>query len=657
MFVHDNSRILRYLGAALVCALTSLPVLAHQPQSTEPVAINATAVTATGTVTELTVRNQLTGETLRYFGLKLDSGGSYALTGTGLDMLESGTRINATGTLSGSVFNITLFSVVATAQTGRATAQAESKKAVLGTVALFHKDFFEQGRGEYGLAVRDAADHATQLNVAAIPDSLSIGMRVSADGQLAADGTSLDVSTITILGLPPAQQNGVVAAPVTNNVLVLPIKFTDTASEPFSVAQITTEFQTKVMPYYQEVSYGQQLLSVTVANKNGSWLNAGVATPSCDYTTIGNLADAAATAAGYNINSYQNRYYVMPSIGCGWAGLAYVGWGRAWSNGVNALWVYGHELGHNFGLYHAGSVNCGSQVLGGSCGVSEYGDPFDVMGNIRQMHFNAMQKSLLNWIPATSVKTHNSGTLTYQLSPLESGGQSTYAIKIPTSNANRTYWVEFRQPIGFDSPLSSLPNLGAQIRVSGPQFDYSSGSDDTQILDMTPDGGNFDNAALMQGQQYVDSTTGVTISVISATPGASGLLTVSVATGGKPSTTTTLSSSPNPSLFGASVTFTATVTGAAPTGAVTFTSDGTAVCIGLTLPAGSASAKTVTCSTTTLATGTHTIVATYTGDATTVAHSDSLSQVVNNKTVTSTTSSRVLPIRRCGLRLSPSPPP
>ena len=154
---------------------------------------------------------------------------------------------------------------------------------------------------------------------------------------------------------------------------------------------------------------------------------------------------------------------------------------------------------------------------------------------------------------------------------------------------------------------------------------------------MTPDGGNFDNAALMQGQQYVDSTTGVTISVISATPGASGLLTVSVAMGGKPATTTTLSSSPNPSLFGAMVTFTATVTGAAPTGSVAFTSDGAAVCSGMTLPAGSASAKTVTCSTTTLTTGTHTIAANYAGDANNSGSSGSLSQVVNNKTSTSTT--------------------
>jgi hypothetical protein len=235
-------------------------------------------VTATGTVNELVVRNQLTGETLRYYGLKLDNGGSYALTSTALDMLSAGTRINATGTLSGNVFNLSLFSVAAAAQTAdRATAQSERKKSVVGTVALYHKDYFEQGRGDYGLAVRDASDHGTQLNVAAIPDSLSVGMTISADGQIAADGTSLDVSAITILALPPVQQSGVAAAPVTSKVLVLPIKFSDSAAtDPFTVAQIDTEFQTKVAPYYQEVSYGQQLLSITVANKNGAWLNAGV---------------------------------------------------------------------------------------------------------------------------------------------------------------------------------------------------------------------------------------------------------------------------------------------------------------------------------------------------------------------------------------------
>ncbi len=87
--------------------------------------------------------------------------------------------------------------------------------------------------------------------------------------------------------------------------------------------------------------------------------------------------------------------------------------------------------------------------------VSEYGDSFDVMGNISTMHFNAMQKSLLQWIPATSVKTHTSGTATYTLSPIESGGAASYAIKVPAA-ANRTYWVEYRQPIGFDGPGLAL---------------------------------------------------------------------------------------------------------------------------------------------------------------------------------------------------------
>src|SRR5208282_1950221 len=111
----------------------------------------------------------------------------------------------------------------------------------------------------------------------------------------------------------------------------------------------------------------------------GGWLRSSSATPAnCDFTTIGNLADAAATAAGYNIANYNNRFYVLPLLPCGWAGLAYIGYPyQAWSDAYNALWVYGHELGHNFLLYHAGSISCSPQVLGGACSVAEYGDRFD----------------------------------------------------------------------------------------------------------------------------------------------------------------------------------------------------------------------------------------------------------------------------------------
>jgi large repetitive protein len=98
-------------------------------------------------------------------------------------------------------------------------------------------------------------------------------------------------------------------------------------------------------------------------------------------------------------------------------------------------------------------------------------------------------------------------------------------------------------------------------------------------------------------------------------------------------TTTILTSSGSPSLVGANVTFTATMNGSAPTGSVAFTADSTTLsgCGAVTLPAGSGNSKIVTCSTSSLSVGTHSIVATYAGDATNSGStSATLSQVVNS---------------------------
>lgn len=100
---------------------------------------------------------------------------------------------------------------------------------------------------------------------------------------------------------------------------------------------------------------------------------------------------------------------------------------------------------------------------------------------------------------------------------------------------------------------------------------------------------------------------------------------------GPPPSTTTLASSLNPSTVGAPVTFTATVTGTAPTGSVAFTDGGNTIggCSGVALT-GSGNARTAPCTTSALGVGTHSIVAAYAGDAGNAASSSSpLSQVVN----------------------------
>ena len=197
--------------------------------------------------------------------------------------------------------------------------------------------------------------------------------------------------------------------------------------------------------------------------------------------------------------------------------------------------VYAHELGHNFGLLHAASINCNGQPLaagGTGCTSSEYGDPFTVMGGQSTgsyaMHFNAAQKSKLGWIPASSVATYASGTSTYTLTPLETAGGATYAVKVAAAGS-RTFWLEYRQRIGsFDTALTYATN-GAQVRVANPFQSICSGcSDDTELLYM-PSGspGNFYNSALLTGQTYTDS--GITMSVLSATPTA---LTLQVSSAG-----------------------------------------------------------------------------------------------------------------------------
>jgi hypothetical protein len=94
----------------------------------------------------------------------------------------------------------------------------------------------------------------------------------------------------------------------------------------------------------------------------------------------------------------------------------------------------------------------------------------------------------------------------------------------------------------------------------------------------------------------------------------------------KATSTTTLTSSQNPSTYGQSVTFTATVApqfSGTPTGSVVF-KDGTKTLKTVTLSGGVASYTTST-----LATGTHNITATYNGSTNFIGSSASLTQTVN----------------------------
>jgi hypothetical protein len=176
-------------------------------------------------------------------------------------------------------------------------------------------------------------------------------------------------------------------------------------------------------------------------------------------------------------------------------------------------------MGHNFGLYHAHTVDCGTQVMCSGGNFSDYGDGFDTMGasSYSSPHYDSFHKEQLGWLnggsgqpPITTVTS--SGT--YQLSPYEVQDSNPKALKIPRAGStNSYYYVEFRQPQGFDSFLSNYSDV-----TSGVVFHSASPSDanSSDLLDLTPSSpASFSHPALVPGQSYTDATTGITIMPVS----------------------------------------------------------------------------------------------------------------------------------------------
>lgn len=99
-------------------------------------------------------------------------------------------------------------------------------------------------------------------------------------------------------------------------------------------------------------------------------------------------------------------------------------------------------------------------------------------------------------------------------------------------------------------------------------------------------------------------------------------------------TSTTLSSSPNPSLYGQSVTLTANVSPSTATGTITFEDNGTPIASPITLNAGVA-----TLPWSSFAGGSHAVTAVYSGNASYAGSTGALTQAVEVSTTTTLTSS------------------
>jgi Metallo-peptidase family M12B Reprolysin-like len=274
----------------------------------------------------------------------------------------------------------------------------------------------------------------------------------------------------------------------------------------------------------------------------------------CDPGAWGTDAEKAfKTATGLDAETWDNVVFVFqaaftlcPFTGQGEIGQLGTGARHVWinavlSNGVPTTSVVAHELGHNFGVDHAGALNCdagsGRTPFTVGCAESEmstladeYGDPFDVMGTGAREE-SAYHRWESGWLPSASVQTVlRSGT--YLLAPVETASKAVQLLEVPRSAYTPSYWLDFRQPLAgwFDTFLPTDPVVnGVTIRYANSSIMAHPAK--SWLIDTTPGTTTFDDAPLGVGQTYSEPAQGVSITTLAVSP-LGALVKITIANGG-----------------------------------------------------------------------------------------------------------------------------
>jgi NPCBM-associated, NEW3 domain of alpha-galactosidase len=352
--------------------------------------------------------------------------------------------------------------------------------------------------------------------------------------------------------------------------LVMLFNFQDQPNnKPWTASYVQDLLFTQVNTYWQSESYG----ATWITGDFTGWYTLPISSTDCQ-SNMRQLAEDGARALGYNPDSYSHKMYIYPSGGCHSNGG--VTWTGTDSSGNFTSSVYlcgsvtfyslGHEFGHTLDLSHSNSLNCSGVTFGTNCTRVEYGDHYDVMGYYNTGSANAYHRDLVGWLGARIQTVTGDGT--YTITPLGMADTNLKALRIqqayyPTTNSTTYYYVEYRQPVGYDSFLSSYPGVtsGVLLHLGTIGNDVNLLLRGSQLLDATPTVAGA-NEALGVGQSYYDPAIPVSVTVLSAnSTGATVSVQFGAPTCAPASPTVAISpSSSSPAAPGTPVPYTVTVT-------------------------------------------------------------------------------------------------
>lgn len=328
-------------------------------------------------------------------------------------------------------------------------------------------------------------------------------------------------------------QPGLFAGPgaeATRSILIIRATWADApTSDPQSAASVMS-MMNSVDQFMQANSYGALNITTTVTDlivlpgSQQSYIDAGIEAVLGDARSAAAAANPAWNYTDYDLEAV--RYNGGPG---NFGGAAYVGARGCWLKSSSAG-VAAHEFGHNLGLWHANSWDptADETIVGPGANV-EYGDSFDTMGaaNAGAYHYNTYEKNLLGWLPNNNIAsvTVDSTVRVYAHDLGQFDPAKSYGIKV-RRDADRDYWLEFRQNTGF----SSNPWLMNGIGVRWDRWAQSNSG--SHLLDTTPyspDGKN--DAGVVLGRTWTDPISRINITPVAKIAGAEPAMDVRVSFG------------------------------------------------------------------------------------------------------------------------------
>ena len=296
-------------------------------------------------------------------------------------------------------------------------------------------------------------------------------------------------------------------------VLYMRVNFPDDLTEPISEAS-AYEAMDEVNTYYTAQSYNLTSMDPTVTPVLTVPQVKSYYTP--DPSLLLADARAAALQAGYDTSYFDRDIVVFTSVpGYTFGGLAYVGGKGVWLQSMGAG-VTAHELGHNYGLWHANLWNTTSNFSAVGPGTNlEYGNIYDTMGNagggINQ--FNAAHKNALDWLKADAVQVVSSNGV-YRIYPMDDPARvaGRFYAAVVRKDFMRNYWIEFR------NLFTGNPWTQNGALLDWAPWPHSNGG--SHLIDTTPgspdtsDGASRDDAAVVVGRTFNDQAAGVHITTL-----------------------------------------------------------------------------------------------------------------------------------------------